>query len=94
MLVGRRRVMAHADHAHFLAIFLAEQRHGAGFHRRFRCHQPRDHLGIFANAGIHLGLHPGEFFGVHGLIVRNIKTQPIRCIQAALLRHMRAKPPA
>jgi hypothetical protein len=39
-----------SNDADLVAVFLAEQRHRAGFHRRVRRHQPRGDLGVFADA--------------------------------------------
>ncbi len=54
---------AHGDDAHFLAVFLAEQRHGAGLDRGVRRHQARRHIRIGADAAVHLMLDPGDIVG-------------------------------
>ncbi len=93
-----RRLVAfsgtHRDDAHLLAVFLAEQRHRTQFDRGVRRHQPRRHLAVLAHTRIHLGLHPGDVLAGQRSRLRDVEAQPVRRVQAALLRDMRTQPPA
>jgi hypothetical protein len=84
-----RRVVAHGEHAHFVAIFLAEQRFGARRDRLVGRHQPRRDIGVLAHDGVDLGFDALEFFRRHGLGMAEIEAQPVRRDQRALLRDMR-----
>ncbi len=83
--------LAHRHDAHLVAVFLAEQRHRAVFHRRLRRHQPRGDLGVLADAGVHLGLDPVQFIGGYRPRLGDVEAQPIGGVQAALLLHMGAE---
>ncbi len=82
-------VLAHGEHAHLVAIFLAEQRFGAGRDRLVGRHQPRGGIGILADHGVDLGLDALQLFRRHRLGMAEIEAQPLGRHQRALLRDMR-----
>ena len=82
---------AHRHHPHLVAVFLPEQCHRAGFHRRLRGHQPCRDLRVFADAGVHHRLDPGQFVGRDRARLRHVEAQPVGRVQAAFLRHVGAE---
>ena len=46
----------HAEHTHFIAVLLAEQRHRACFDRLVRAHQPGGNFLVAAQLRVHLRL--------------------------------------
>ena len=84
----------HGHDAHLIAVFLAEQRHRALGDGGVRRHETGRDLGVFPDAGVHLGLNPGQFVGCDGAGLADIETQPVRGIQAAFLHDMLAEFPA
>jgi hypothetical protein len=71
-------IIAHAKHAHFIAIFLAEQSFGARGNGLVGWHQPRGRVGILPDHFVHLRFNPLQFLRRHGLGMREIETQPLR----------------
>ena len=85
-------IASHRQHAHFVAVFLAKQRHRACCHGIVGRHQPgRDRL-VGANLGVHFGFDHGYVFGAESDRVREIEPEAVSGDQRALLRHMAAKP--
>ena len=82
---------AHREHADFLAVLLAEQRHGAGGDRLFRRHEARVDRAVEANALVHLVLDLAQLFRGDRLGVADVETQTIGRDQRALLRDVRAE---
>ena len=85
---------AHAEHADFVTILLAEQRHRARLDRFFGRHQPRRDRLIGADFGVHFGFNRRNVLGSQSGRLREIETQPVGRDQRALLCHMRAQPVA
>ncbi len=83
--------LAHADDAHLVAIFLAEQSAGAGRARIVEAHEPRRHLGVLQDDVIGDVLDLFEFGPRDRLRVSDVEAQPLGRNQRALLRHMIAK---
>src|SRR5688572_29050071 len=92
VLVGR--LAAHRDDADLVAVFLAEQRHRAGFDRGLRRHQARLHRLVVTDTVVDLALHHRDVLGAHRLAVTEVEAQAIGRHQRALLRDMRAEPAA
>jgi hypothetical protein len=76
---------AHGDHAHLLAVFLAEQRHGAGLHRLLDLHHPGRHLVVLEDDGIGQILDGRHLLCRHRLGVGEVEAQPVGRDQRALL---------
>ena len=87
-------VAAHRQHAHLVAIFLAEQRHRARGNRLVGGHQPRRDRLVGADLGIHLGLDRVDLLARQRLGVREIEPEMVGRDQAALLGDVRAQMPA
>ena len=85
---------AHAQHAHLIAVFLAEQRHGPGGNGIFGAHQTRRHRRVGEDLGVHFILDCRDILGGERRRVREVEAQPLGRNHRALLRHMRAKPAA
>ena len=78
-------------HAHFIAIFFAEQRFGAGGDGLVGGHQPGGGVGILADHCVDLGLDPLQFFRRHRLGMGEVKAQPLGIHQRAFLADMAAQ---
>ncbi len=72
-----------------LAVFFAEQSHGAGLQRLIEIHDVGVNVAIRENLFVHQPLDFGEFVGVHRGVVREIEAQAPRLDDAAGLLHMR-----
>ena len=82
------------QHTHLVAIFLAEQRHGARRDRLVRGHQPgRDRL-VAADLRVHVGFDLLDLLARQRLGVREVEAEIVGRDQAALLRDVRAEPVA
>ena len=82
---------AHRQHAHFLAVFLAEQSASAGRARFVEPHQPRRHLGVFQDNVVGDVLDLFKFGPSDRLRMGDVEAQPLGRNQRALLRDMIAK---
>ena len=89
-LLARFR-LAHRDDAHLVAVFLAEQRHGAGGDGAVAVHEMRLDRRILQHDGVRHLLDGREFRFRHRLRMREVEAQPFRRNQRALLRHVRAE---
>ena len=69
--------IAHREHAHFIAVFLAEQRHRPRFNRIVRAHQPGDDFLIAAHFGVHFGLDCSDIVGGQRGGLREVEPQPV-----------------
>ena len=86
-----RREIAELQHAHLIAVLVAEKRERAG--------RDRFVVGQHANVGVVVQAHLlvderldlGELLGAHGLVVREIEAQAIRRDERALLLNVRAE---
>ena len=85
---------AHRDHAHLVAVLLAEQRHGARADRVVARHDPHARLVVAAQEVVDLGLDRPDLVRRHRPGLAEVEAQPIRRHQRALLRHMLAEMPA
>ena len=79
--------IAHAQHPHPVAVFLAEQRHGASGHRFVRGHE-RVSPGVGANLGVDQALDRLQLFRGHRFKMGEVEAQPGGIDQRAFLRHM------
>ena len=78
-------------HAHFLAVFLAEERHRARIDSLVRAHQPGHDLVVRADFGVHLRLDGGDLGRIERFRMREIEAQPLLRDQRAFLCHVIAK---
>ena len=82
---------ADGEHAHGLAVFLAEQHHRAAL----LCVIQRHHFGAGRRIGQHFGvddrLDLGDLLGRHGCVVREVEAGALGIHQRALLLHMAAQ---
>ena len=85
------RELAHAYDPHFLAILLAEQRHGAGLDGVVMLHHPRRDRVVGAHLCIDQRLHLGDLRHTHRLVVREVETGLAGVDQRTLLRYMIAQ---
>ena len=83
--------VTHRDHAHLVAVFLAEQRARAGAAGILERHQPRGHRRVLQHDVIGDVLDPLQLLSRHRLRVREIEAQPVGHHQRALLRHVVAE---
>ena len=89
--VGGVVALPHAEHADLVAVFLAEQGHGARRDGVVGGHQAgRDGL-VMADLGVHLGLDRGDVGGGQRAVVREIEAQAVGGDEATLLRDMVAE---
>jgi hypothetical protein len=79
------------EHAHFLAILFAEQRHGAGGNGVVGCHQAGGDRLVGADFRVHFGLDRGNVVRAERGGMREVEPQAIGRDQRALLRDMRAQ---
>jgi hypothetical protein len=90
--IGFANGIAETQDAHFIAILLAEQRHGARLDRLVRRH----HLDlrfrrVLADDGVDLGLDGLDLVARHRRSVREVETEIVGFDQRALLRHVLAE---
>ena len=83
------KIAAHGEHAHFVAIFLAEQRFRARLDRLIGRHQARGDVGVLPHHRIHLVFDAVQLILRDGLGVREVEAQPVRRDERALLADMR-----
>ena len=84
-------VAAHGEHAHFVAIFFAEQRFGAGFDRLSVGIRRVETSEFWRMTAFTWFSMRSSSSGVTGLGWREIEAQPLRRDQRTFLRHMRAQ---
>ena len=82
---------AHGHDADLVAVFLAEQRHGARCDGVVHRHQPRLDRGVLQDDAVGQPLDLGEFGGLDGLGMREVEAQPLRRDHRALLGDMAAE---
>ncbi len=85
------RRMAHGDDAHFIAVFLAEQRARAGANGLVLPHQPRLDRRIVLHHRIGDLLDGGDLFLAQGLWMGEVEAQPVGRDERAFLRDMIAE---
>ena len=85
------RGLAHRHHAHLVAIFLAEQRAGAGVAGIVDRHQPRGDLVILQHHVVGDILDAAQFLRRDRLRMHEVEAQPIRRHQRAALRDVVAE---
>ena len=84
--------LSHGDHAHLVAVFLAEQRARPGSDaRRRRAHQPGGHRRILQHDIVGDVLDALDLAGRHRLGMGEVEPQPVGRDQRALLRHVIAE---
>ena len=81
-------IHAHADDADLLAIFLAEQRQRPLRDRLVGRHEMGLDRRVLQDLGVDQVLHRADLVMGHGLLVREIESEPPGLDQRALLRHM------
>ena len=81
----------HRQHAHLLAVLLAEQRHGAGRDRLLGRHQPRLDRAVEPDALVDLVLDLAQLLLGDRLGVADVEAQPVGRHQRALLGDVRAE---
>ena len=81
----------HGDHAHLLAVFFAEQRHGAGGDGLIERHDVGVDLGVAEDLLVHEPLDFFDFGAVHGGVVGEIEAQAAGLHHAAGLLDVRAQ---
>jgi hypothetical protein len=86
-----REVLAHGEHADFLAVFLAEQRFRARLNRFVRRHEARGDVGVLAHHRVHFVFDARKLIRRHRLGMTEVETQTIGRDQRTLLRHMGPK---
>ena len=82
---------AHGKDADLVAVFLAEQRHGARRDGVVRRHEAGGHVRIMADLRVHVRLDRGDLRMGERFGMRIVETQPVGRDQTTLLRHMRAQ---
>ena len=80
---------ADVEHAHRLAVFFAEQHHGAGLLGRFDVHHARLGGGVGQNFGVDAGFDLANLCVGHRRVVGKVKAGALGVHQRALLLHMR-----
>ncbi len=79
------------DDANAIAVFFAEQRHGAGVERLIEIHDVGVDFDVFQNLFVHELLNFGQLFGIGVGVMRKVETQPIGIDNAAGLLDVRAE---
>lgn len=87
-------VRAHAEHAHALAVFFAEQSHGARGQSLLARHFPRRDRQIRQDGAVDVALHNGQFLGGQGRDMRKVKAQAAAVHQGTSLLDVMAERPA
>ena len=82
---------ADVEHAHFVAILLAEQHHRAGFLRLVYGHHASLRGSVREDLGVHDRLDLRDLLGRHRRVVREVEARALRVHERALLLHMVAK---
>ena len=85
------RRVSHADDAHFITVFFPEQRHGALGDRGVWAHEPGRDVRVFADAFIHDPFGLIQDITRYGRGLTDVEAQPVRCVEAPLLRNMGAQ---
>ncbi len=88
---GLLRIVTHGDHAHLVAVFLAEQRARAGCDGVVDRHQPRGDGRVLQHDVVGDVLDALDLGRAHRLGMGEIETQPVGRDQRALLRDMVAE---
>ena len=83
--------VAHGQHAHFIAVFFAEQHHRAGFLRGFHAHHFGLDRQIVADHAVDHALQLGDLFCADRFAVGEVEAGALRIHQRALLRDMVAQ---
>ena len=83
--------IAHLQHAHAVAVLLAEQRHRAEIERFLVTHVSNFGFVVAAHLRVDHVFDAAQFLARHRLEMREVETQPIRRHQRAFLRDMFAK---
>ncbi len=78
-------LVAHAHDPDLVAIFFAEQRHGAGLDRLVASHDPDRGASVLADEVVDLGLDRGALGRAHRLGMAEVEAQPVGGDQRALL---------
>ena len=73
--------IAHPQHAHPLAVFLAEQRHRAKIDRLLHAHVVHFGFGVAADFGIHHRLDSRQLLGADRLEMRKVEAHTIGRIE-------------
>ncbi len=79
------------DHANAIAVFFAEQRHGAGVERLVEIHDVGVDLDVFQNLFVDQLLNFGQLFGIGVGVMRKVEAQAIGIHDAAGLLDVRAE---
>ena len=82
---------ADVEHAHGVAVLLAEQHHGAGLLRALDVHQPRLGGGVLQDLLVHTALDLGDLPGRDRGVVGEVEARLLGIHQAALLLHVAAQ---
>ena len=82
---------ADVEHAHFVAVFLAEQGHRAMLDGVVKRHQMGLRGAVFQDFLVDDRFHGGDLLGRHRRIVAEVETGLVRVDQRALLRHVAAQ---
>ena len=85
------RELTHAQHAHVLLVFLAEEGNGARGNGRVVSHLVGLGRRVAADLDIHEALDLAQLIGRDGLEMREVEAQPIGRDQRALLLDVRAQ---
>ncbi len=85
------REVAEVQHAHLVAVLLAEQRHGTRLHGVVVAHQLRVGRHVAADLAVDDALDLGKLLRSHGLVVREVEAQPVRRDERAFLLHVLAE---
>ena len=88
------REIAHAEHAHLVAVLLAEERHRAGLDRLVVLHDARAHVVVPADLAVDERLHLADLALGHRLVVREVEARLVGVDERALLLHVRPEHPA
>ena len=81
------------DHTHFIAVFLAEQRHGAGVERLIEIHDVGRDFDILQDLFVHQLLNFRQLVGIGVGVMREVETQAAGIHDAAGLLDVRARAP-
>ena len=87
--LARIAAVAHGHHAYVVAIFLAEQRHGAGIDGCVKVHHLRLHFLVGQNVLVDQVFDVEHILLTEARVMREIKAQPVRRHQRPRLLHVR-----